>query len=155
MDELDEIRKKKLEKLMSDLNKPSEPQIQYPNKPIVITDKDLEQSATQYPLLILDCWAEWCGPCKALSPILEELEEKYRTNRDIRFLKLNTDEYQAFAIRNRIRGIPCVLIFFNGEPARLKIKSKDTGTTTVVDRLIGLRPAEHFESAIESLLKGK
>jgi thioredoxin len=120
-----------------------------------VTPEEVDAEKKKTKLLFVDCWAEWCGPCKALSPILDELEEKYRGNRDIRFLKVNTDEYQAFAVRNRIRGIPCVLIFFNGEPARLKIRNKDTGATTVVDRLVGLRPAEHFESAIESLLKGK
>lgn len=120
-----------------------------------VTPEEVDAEKKKTKLLFVDCWAEWCGPCKALSPILDELEEKYRDNRDIRFLKVNTDEHQAFAIRNGIRGIPCVLIFFDGKPARLKIKNKDTGVTTVVDRLIGVRPSEHFESAIESLLKGK
>lgn len=120
-----------------------------------VTPEDVEVEKKKTKLLFVDCWAEWCGPCKALSPILEELEEKYRNNPDIGFLKVNTDEHQAFAIRNGIRGIPCVLIFFNGEPARLKITNRETRVTTVHDRLIGLRPAEHFESAIESLLSNK
>lgn len=120
-----------------------------------VTPDDVDTAKKKTKLLFVDCWAEWCGPCKALSPILEELEEKYRDNPDVGFLKVNTDEHQMYAIKNGIRGIPCVLIFFDGEPARLRITNPGTGERTVVDRLIGLRPAEHFEYAIEFLLGKK
>jgi thiol-disulfide isomerase/thioredoxin len=120
-----------------------------------VTPEDVEVAKKKTKLLFVDCWAEWCGPCKALGPIMDELEQKYSDNPDIGFLKVNTDLHQQYAIMNGIRGIPCVLIFFNGEPAKLKIINKDTGATTVQDRLIGLRPAEHFEYAIESLLGKK
>lgn len=118
-----------------------------------VTPEYVNEAMKKTKLLFVDCWAAWCGPCKALGPILDELEQKYSNNPNIGFLKLNTDEYQEYAIKNRITGIPCVLIFFNGEPAKLKITNKDTGETTVHDRLIGLRPAEHFEYVIETLLE--
>jgi thioredoxin 1 len=120
-----------------------------------VTPEYVEETMKKTKLLFVDCWAEWCGPCKALGPILDELERKYNSNPDVGFLKVNTDEHQEYAIKNGIMGIPCVLIFFNGEPAKLKITNKDTGTTTVHDRLIGLRPAEHFEYVIETLLETK
>jgi thioredoxin 1 len=120
-----------------------------------VSPEDVEAAKKKTKLLFVDCWAEWCNPCKALGPILDELEQKYSKNPDVGFLKVNTEKYQEYAIKNGIRGIPCVLIFFNGEPAKLKITNKDTGTTTVHDRLIGLRPAEHFEYAIDTLLSEK
>ncbi|MFW9959305.1 MAG: thioredoxin family protein [Candidatus Odinarchaeota archaeon] len=119
-----------------------------------VTPEYVEETMKKTKLLFVDCWAAWCGPCRALSPILEELEQKYSNSPDIGFLKVNTDEHQVYAIKNHIMGIPCVLIFFNGEAAKLKITNKDTGVTTIHDRLIGLRPAEHFEYVIESLLGG-
>ncbi len=120
-----------------------------------VTPEYVDEAMTKTKLLFVDCWAAWCGPCRALSPILEELEQKYSNNPDIGFLKVNTDEHQEYAIKNKIMGIPCVLIFFDGEPAKLKITNKETGVTTVHDRLIGLRPVEHFEYVIESLLGEK
>jgi len=120
---------------------------------IDVTPEEVEAAKKKTKLLFVDCWAAWCHPCKALGPILDELEKKYSDNPDVGFLKVNTDEHQEYAIKNAIMGIPCVLIFHNGEPAKLEITNKDTGVTTVHDRLIGLRPAEHFEYVIESLLE--
>jgi len=135
LDELDEIRRKKLEKLMSDLNKPSEPQIQYPNKPIVITDKDLEQSATQYPLLILDCWAEWCGPCRTLGPIIEELANEMSGK--VVFGKLNVDQNMAIANKYRISAIPTMLVFKNGR---------------LIDKIVGAYPKGALAAKIQKYL---
>ncbi|MBN2230416.1 MAG: thiol reductase thioredoxin [Candidatus Thorarchaeota archaeon] len=117
-----------------------------------VSPDDVELAKKKTRLLFVDCWAEWCGPCKALGPILDELEIKYKDNEDVQFLKVNTDKYREYAIMNEIRGIPCVLMFFDGKPARLEIKNPSTGQVTVHDRLIGLRPAEHFELAISALL---
>ena len=55
------------------------------------SDVDAEKKSTK--LLFVDCWAPWCAPCKALGPILEELEEKYSKDPEVGFLKVNTDEY--------------------------------------------------------------
>jgi thioredoxin-like negative regulator of GroEL len=93
--------------------------------------------------------------CKALTPILEELDKKYTANPDIKFLKVNTQEYQQFAMDNEIHAIPCVLIFFDGEPAKYEVENPRTGDTKTVDRLIGLRPAEHYEDAISYFLGDK
>ncbi|MHA2396844.1 MAG: thioredoxin family protein [Candidatus Thorarchaeota archaeon] len=110
--------------------------------------EDVEQVIKETRLLFVDTWADWCQPCKALTPILEELEVKYADNPDIKFLKVNTQEYLQFAMDNEIHAIPCVLIFFDGEPAKYEVENPRTGETKTVDRLIGLRPAEHYEDVI-------
>ena len=117
-----------------------------------VTPSDIEAEMKKTRLLFVDCWAPWCGPCQALGPILDELEDKYKDDPEVGFLKVNTDNYRDFTRNNSIHGIPCVLIFMDGEPAKLEIENPETGSVTVVDRLIGLRPAEHYEFAISKLL---
>ena len=114
------------------------------------SDVDAEKKSTK--LLFVDCWAPWCAPCTALAPILDELEEKYSDDPEIGFLKVNTDNHRDYSRDNEIHGIPCVLIFMDGKPAKLEIPASEDGKVSVVDRLIGLRPAEHYEYAINALL---
>jgi thioredoxin 1 len=118
-----------------------------------VTPSDVEAEMKSTRLLFVDCWAEWCAPCKALGPIFDELEEKYSNDPDVGFLKVNTDNHRDYASNNGIHGIPCVLIFMDGAPAKLEIPSTEGGDVTIVDRLIGLRPTEHYEYAISNLLK--
>ena len=117
-----------------------------------VTPSDIEAEMKKTRLLFVDCWAPWCGPCQALGPILDELEDKYKDDPEVGFLKVNTDNYRDFTRNNSIHGIPCVLIFMDGEPAKLEIENPETGDVTVVDRLIGLRPGEHYEYTISKLL---
>ena len=117
-----------------------------------VTPSDIETEMKKTRLLFVDCWAAWCGPCQALAPIFDELDDKYRDDSEIGFLKVNTDTHRDFARNNSIHGIPCVLIFMDGEPAKLEIENPETGDVKIVDRLIGLRPAEHYEYAISKLL---
>jgi len=117
-----------------------------------VTPEEITKTILETKLLFVDCWAPWCGPCKALGPILEELDEKYKDNPEIGVLKINTDIHQDYARAKNIRGIPCVLIFFEGKPAELQIPIPNSTEVTVVDRLIGLRPIEHYEYVIETLL---
>lgn len=113
---------------------------------------DVERTINEVRLVFVDAWAEWCQPCKALTPILEELAEKYADNSDVKFLKLNTQEYSQFAMDNEIHAIPCVLMFFDGEPAKYEVENPRTGERKAIDRLIGLRPAEHYEDVISYFL---
>lgn len=114
--------------------------------------QDVEKAMKETRLLFVDAWADWCQPCKALTPILEELEEKYADNSDIRFLKVDTQEYRKFAMDNAIHAIPCVLIYFDGEPAKYEVTHQLSGEKKVLNRLIGLRPAEHYEDVISYFL---
>ena len=117
-----------------------------------VTPSDIEVEKKSTKLLFVDCWAPWCAPCTALAPIFDELDEKYKDDPDVGFLKVNTDNHRDFSQNNMITGIPCVLIFMDGEPAKLEISASEGGDVTIMDRLVGLRPAEHYEYAINKLL---
>lgn len=117
-----------------------------------VSPEDVESIIHQTRLVFVDAWAEWCQPCKALTPILEELEVKYAKNPDVRFLKVNTQNHIKFAMDRDIHAIPCVLMFFDGEPAKYEVENPRTGERKATDRLIGLRPAEHYEDVIKHFL---
>ena len=116
---------------------------------------DIDDIITKVRLVLVDAWAEWCQPCKALTPILEELEASYADNPDVKFLKVNTQEHRQFAMDNEIHAIPCVLIYFDGEPAKYEVVNPKSGETKTVHCLIGLRPAEHYENVISYFLGDK
>lgn len=74
----------------------------------------------QTPVLV-DFWAEWCGPCKAIAPVLEELATEYADRLTI--AKLNVDDHCEATEKFNIRGIPTLILFKNGEPEATKVGS--------------------------------
>ena len=79
-------------------------------------DDDVLKSST--PVLV-DCWAEWCGPCKSIAPILDDLATQY--DGKLRIAKLNVDENSAVPGRFGIRAIPTLLLFKDGQLAATKV----------------------------------
>jgi len=97
------------------------------------TDLNFEQEVLQSetPVLV-DFWAPWCGPCRMVSPIVEEIANDYAGK--IKVVKLNTDENQNIAMTYEIRSIPTLSIFKDGQ---------------VVESVIGAVPKQHLEEKIK------
>ena len=97
------------------------------SKPVVITDQTFEREvvqATARPVLV-DCWAPWCGPCRMVGPIMDQLAAESQGH--YRIAKLNVDENPQTAARFQISSIPTMLIFKDGK---------------LIDRLIGAQPKQ-------------
>lgn len=135
MDEIEEIKRKKMEKMMNDINKPSSPSIELPNKPVLVTDATIDSMASQYPLFILDCWAEWCGPCRAIGPIIEQLAAELKGKAV--FGKLNVDENMQTANKYRISAIPTLMVFKDGK---------------LIDKLVGAYPKPALTAKLQRYL---
>ncbi len=100
------------------------------------TDFNFEQEVlkSDVPVLV-DFWAPWCGPCRMVSPIVEQIATEYEGK--LKVVKLNTDENQDVAIRYGIRSIPTLGIFNNGQ---------------VVDGIIGAVPKQMIENKIKPFI---
>jgi thioredoxin 1 len=86
-------------------------------------------------LTIVDLWAEWCGPCKQMNPVVEQLAQEYEGRAVIG--KLNVDDNPKIPMEYNVRGIPTFLFFKNGK---------------LVDRIVGSRPKKDFAEKIDTLL---
>ncbi len=109
--------------------------------------------ASMDTLVLVDFWAEWCGPCKALGPILESLEAEY--NGRFKLVKVNTETEQQIAQHFQIRSIPTVYAFVNGQPAdQFQGALPEGQLREFINRLLP-NPAEaEFERAVAALNQG-
>ena len=104
----------------------------------IVTEQSFEQAVLQSEKpVIVDFWAEWCGPCHAVSPILERIVEE--RNGELKLVKVNIDEEQELARRYGIMSIPAMILFKEGEPAAATIGAQPKGA---LERALGLVEAE-------------
>ena len=85
--------------------------------------------------VLVDFWAPWCGPCRMVAPIVEELAEEYDGR--VKFVKLNTDENPQIAGKYGIRSIPTLLVFKGGDP---------------VGQIVGFRPKSDLQKRLDEVL---
>ena len=90
------------------------------NKPIDVTDATFSETVQSHPLVVIDCWAAWCGPCRMIAPIIEELAREYAGK--VVFGKLDVDKNRAVSMQYQIVSIPTLIVFSYG-----KILDKITG----------------------------
>ena len=129
-EEISVIMKRKKEILEEKLRSMNE--IKKINKPINLTDSTFDIEKSKYSLLVVDFWAAWCGPCKMVSPIIEQLAEQYAGK--IIFGKVNVDENPHISQRFGIQSIPTLMIIKEGQ---------------VIDVMVGALPKGQIENRIK------
>ncbi len=109
----------------------------------------VEPSMTK--LVVLDFWAEWCGPCKALTPLLEKVAADY-ADKGVVLAKLNVDEEQFIAAQFQVRSIPTVYAMFQGQPvADLTPARTESQLRQMLDQLLARLPIEAGEPAVQDI----
>ena len=101
-------------------------------KPIEVTDKTFDQVVLQANLpTVVDFWAVWCGPCKMIAPVLEEIAQEYQGQ--LQVTKLDVDHNNQSAMNYGVMSIPTLILFKNGQP---------------VERIVGFMPKEKLLSKL-------
>lgn len=129
-DELDAIKQKK----MAELQKAAEARAALSSitTPLQLTDSNFASETAKYPVILVDFWAPWCGPCRMVAPAIDQLAKEYSGK--VVFGKLNVDENPRVASSFGVQSIPTMMVFKNGK---------------VVDVIVGALP----KGAIETKLK--
>ncbi|MEE9286331.1 MAG: thioredoxin [Dehalococcoidia bacterium] len=105
-------------------------------KLIEVTDSNFDDTVVNASTpVVVDFWAVWCGPCRMIAPIVEELAGEY--DGKVQFAKLNVDENPGVSMKYGIRSIPTLLVFKDGQP---------------VDQIIGAVPKREVQKRVEAVL---
>jgi thioredoxin 1 len=105
------------------------------SKPVHVTDADFSETVKKHPVALIDFWAEWCGPCRALAPTIEELHKEYAGK--VFIGKLDVDENPQTAEGFQVLSIPTLIVMKNGQE---------------VDRIVGCVPKKSIEVILKKHL---
>ena len=128
-EEMEKIRQAKLRKMIKKSKSFGEEVLM--NKPLEVTDATFNETVQNHPLVVIDCWAAWCGPCRMIAPVIEELAREYAGK--VVFGKLNVDENRLVTMQYQIMSIPTLMVFNHGK---------------LVDRIMGALPKPVLEAQI-------
>ena len=131
--EIERIQRKKVAEMLQQAQaKPVEPI----GKPIVLTDTNFSSEIAKHDLLVVDFWAPWCGPCRMVGPIIEQLAADYAEK--VSFGKMNVDENMAVPTSFGVMSIPTLIVFKKGN---------------AVETIVGSCPKSHIESKFKPYMK--
>ncbi len=102
-----------------------------------LTDDNIANVLSDNKLTVVDFWAPWCGPCRMLSPIIDEIADEHTGSESVNVAKVNVDENGDLAVKYGIRGIPSILFIKEGK---------------VVDRFVGMKTKNEIQDKINSLM---
>jgi len=132
-EELEAIKQKKLAELQKAVSVNA--MMSSLTAPVILTDSNFKSEIAKYPILLVDFWAPWCGPCRMVSPIIEQLAREYSGR--VAFGKVNVDENQMISSSYGIQSIPTMMIFKNGK---------------AIDTMIGALPKAQIEMKLKQRL---
>ncbi len=130
-DELERIKKKMMDSMMAESSAGNG----WPDAPVELGDTSFNEFVGKYSVAVIDCWAPWCGPCKMVSPVIEELSQEMKGQ--IVFGKLNIDENQGTARSFNIYAIPTLLVFKDGQ---------------MIDQIVGAFPKDQLKQRLNTYL---
>ncbi len=136
-DEVRRINERKFEEMLRQNPRPTAAAPSAIGKPVELTDANFSDMVKKTPVMVVDFWAPWCGPCKMVSPVLEEMASEMAGKAT--FGKINVDENPMTSQQFGIQGIPTIMVFKDGEP---------------VDGIVGAAPKQMIEARIKPHLGG-
>ncbi|WP_158853687.1 thioredoxin [Halorhabdus sp. CUG00001] len=128
-EDIEQIKAQKKEELLTDES--TDDTTVSPDEPVHVGGVgEFESAVEEYDTVLVDFYADWCGPCKMLEPVVEELAAET----DAAVLKVDVDAHQELASQHQVRGVPTVVLFAGGE---------------VAEQVVGVRDKSHYASLIE------